>query len=166
MQPTRVLVLNNDYRAVSICSSERAFVLVYTNKAELVESFHGSFLRTINQLFERPSIIRLRRFVHLPFRRVSLTRSNIFKRDENRCGYCGSGRDLTIDHIIPRSRGGIESWSNLITACTTCNTRKGNRTPEEAGMDFLSEPFCPSYIVYLTNFNPFIYESWKPYLML
>jgi len=166
MQHTRVLVLNNDYQAISICSSERAFILVYARKAELVETFHESFLRTINQTFECPSIIRLRRFVQLPFRRVALTRTNIFKRDDYKCCYCGSNKDLTIDHVVPRSKGGQESWNNLITACTICNTKKGNMTPAEANMPLLHEPFRPSYIMYLTNFNPFVYESWRPYLMI
>ena len=163
----RVLVLNHDYQALSICTVERAFVLVYLRKAEVVETLEGAFLRSVNQIFEMPSIIRLKRYIHMPYRKVSLTRMNIFRRDGNRCLYCGSPHDLTIDHIIPRSKGGGESWDNLATACQSCNTKKGNRSPEEAGMPLIRAPFRPSYIMFLSNFNhTTLNETWRPYLML
>jgi len=163
----RVLVLNHDYQALSVCAAERAFVLVYLRKAEVVETLEGAFLRSVGGLFPIPSIIRLRRYIQMPYRKVSLTRMNIFRRDSYRCLYCGSPYDLTIDHIIPRSKGGGDSWDNLATACQNCNTKKGNRTPAEAEMHLLHEPFRPSYIMYLSNFNhSSVQDAWRPYLML
>jgi len=161
-----VLVLNQDYQAIAICSVERAFVLVYLRKAELVDRLEERNMRTINQQFPFPSIIRLYRYVHVPFRRVALSRTNILKRDGNRCVYCGSRNDLTLDHVVPRSIGGKDSWENLVSACQTCNTKKGNRTPDMCGMEFNQPPFRPSYIMYLTNFAGSVQQSWLPYLMM
>ncbi len=161
-----VLVLNQDYQAIAICSVERAFVLVYLRKAELVLSREDRKVRSISRSFPFPSIIRLYRYVHIPYRKVALSRANIFKRDGNQCVYCGTKNDLTVDHVIPRSMGGKDTWENLVTACQTCNTRKGNRTPEMCGMRFLRPPFRPSYIMYLTNFTGSVLDAWRPYLMM
>ena len=161
-----VLVLNQNYEAISICTVRRAFLLVFLKKAEMIDALDGEYFRSSLQVFEIPSIIRLKNYVKVPHRKVALSRTNIFKRDGERCVYCGTTKDLTIDHVIPRSKGGTESWENLVTACHSCNSKKGNRTPEEAGMTMLSKPFKPSYIFFMKDFNGKIRESWKPFLFL
>jgi 5-methylcytosine-specific restriction endonuclease McrA len=162
----KVLVLNQDFQAISICSPERAFVLVLLQKAELVSPRQAKSLRSVGTEFLFPSIIRLFRFVQLPYKKVSLSRQNIFKRDNFRCVYCGRPDSLTLDHVIPRSRGGRESWHNLVTACQRCNTLKGDRTPQEAEMKMAHEPFRPSFIMYLRDFNGKVQDEWRPYLLM
>lgn len=161
-----VLVLNQNYEAISICTVRRAFLLIFLKKAELIDTLEGEYIRSSLNLFEVPSIIRLKNYVKVPHRKVALSRVNIFRRDGESCVYCGTHKDLTIDHVIPRSKGGIDSWENLVTACHSCNSKKGNRTPEEAGMTMLQKPFKPSYIFFMREFNGKIRETWKPYLFL
>lgn len=162
----KVLVLNQDFQAISVCSPERAFVLVLLQKAELVSPRQAKSLRSVGKDFQFPSIIRLFRFVQLPYKKVALSRQNIFKRDSFRCVYCGTRDHLTLDHVIPRSRGGRESWHNLVTACQRCNTIKGDRTPQEADMQMTQEPFRPSFIMYLRDFNGKVQDEWRPYLLM
>ena len=136
----RVLVLNQDFQAVSICTAERAFVLVFLRKAEMVHDMPARVMRSISSQYKFPSIIRLYNYVRVPYRKVSLSRANVFRRDNYTCAYCGTHSDLTIDHINPRSQGGKDTWENLVTACQDCNTRKGNRTPTEARMPMRFKP--------------------------
>jgi hypothetical protein len=160
----KVLILNADYRALTVCSVQKAFILVYLNKAELVAE-NGSFtLNTIAARFPMPSIIRLFTYVQLPYKGVILSRQNIFKRDGGRCQYCGVAHDLTLDHVMPRSRGGKSTWENLVTACKGCNSKKGDETPEEAGMHLARPPFKPSFLMFLRDFSGHVDENWKPYL--
>ena len=161
-----VLVLNQDYQPVSICSAQRAFVLTFLRKAELLVDNPDLRMRSVSQDFRFPSVIRLYRYIHIPYKKVNLTRQNIFRRDGNRCAYCGSRDSLTIDHVIPKSEGGRDTWYNLITACQGCNSRKGSRTPEQAGMPLKHEPFRPSFVMFLSNFAGNIRDDWKPYLYM
>jgi len=161
-----VLVLNYDYQPVHITTWRRAFVLVLLGKAEIVEARPDRVLRTVRAEYPWPSIIRLLRYVSVPYKNVPLTRQNIFKRDGFRCGYCGSRHNLTVDHIIPRSQGGGDSWENLITACEACNRRKGNRTPEQAGLSLLFPARRPHYLLFWLRGAEEIDQSWRPYLML
>lgn len=162
----KVLVLNQDFTALSICSVPKAFLLVYMNKAELISEDVRARLRSVSTTFPMPSIIRLNRYVNRPFRHggVVLNRHNIFKRDNHRCQYCHSAKDLTIDHVHPKSRGGKTSWDNLVTACRVCNGRKGDFTPEEAGMQLRQRPFKPSFVMFLRDFSDRISEDWMLYL--
>lgn len=161
----KVLILNQDFSAFSVCSVQKAFLLVYLEKAELISENQHYSLRTINQAFAMPSVIRLHKYVSLPYRSgVVLSRQNIFKRDGHTCQYCGSTKDLTLDHVMPRSRGGKSTWDNLITACKTCNNRKGDNTPDEVQMRLRQKPFKPSFLMFLRDFNGKISEDWKLYL--
>jgi 5-methylcytosine-specific restriction endonuclease McrA len=160
----KVLILNQDYSALSICSAPKAFLLVYLNKAELISTSSTEFLRTISQAFPMPTVIRLRRYVHLPYKGVMMTRQNIFKRDNHSCVYCGTSEDLTLDHLVPKSRGGKSSWDNLVTACKRCNAKKGDYTPEAAQMTLRQRPFKPSFIMFLRDFSGITDESWWPFL--
>lgn len=159
-----VLVLNADYQAISVCSVRRAFNMVLLEKAETLEFADDRVLRTERKHFNGPSIIRLRRYISIPYKKVSLNRQNIYKRDNHRCVYCGAASDLTLDHVLPRARGGTDSWENLVTACNRCNSQKGNRTPEEAGMRLRSMAYRPSFIMFLREFNGSIRDTWMPYL--
>lgn len=160
----RALVLNQDSRPISVCSIQRAFVLVFRNKVEMVSSFNGHKFHTVDQEFHIPAVVRLHDYVNVPYRSVELSRVNIFKRDGNACQYCGSTKDLSIDHVMPRSRGGNSNWKNLVTACKPCNAKKGDYTPEEADMPLQMEPFRPSYIMFLRDYSGFKYDEWKPFL--
>jgi len=111
-----------------------------------------------------PSVIRLRYYIKPIFREAYPTKRNIFIRDRFRCQYCGSTKDLTVDHIIPKVRGGKDTWTNLVCACKKCNNQKGNRTPEEAGMRLLSKPRKPSYLELMILSRREIPEEWKGFL--
>jgi 5-methylcytosine-specific restriction endonuclease McrA len=162
----KVLVLNQDYQAIGVCSPQRAFVLLWLRKAELLHDYSGQALRSVSRQFKYPSVIRLFEYVRIPFRQVSLSRNNVLRRDGNRCVYCGSNQNLTLDHVVPRSQGGKDTWGNLVAACQECNTLKGNRTPEEAGMLMRHQPFKPSFILFIRDYTGRVNEQWLPYLML
>jgi 5-methylcytosine-specific restriction endonuclease McrA len=161
----KVLVLNSDYRALTVCSVYKAFLLVFTDKAEVVHTVENQYLRTVSQAYNMPSVIRLHNYAHVPFKAVMLNRHNVFKRDSYRCVYCGSREELTLDHVVPRSRGGKTQWTNLVAACKRCNSRKGNYTPEEAGLQLPYAPFRPSYVVFLREFAGVGDDSWHPFLI-
>jgi 5-methylcytosine-specific restriction endonuclease McrA len=159
-----VLVLNQDYRALAVCGVERAAVLVLLHKAELVAAHADRALRSARCAYPWPSVVRLKAYVHVPFRRILLTRRNVLRRDGNRCQYCGHRERLTLDHVVPRSRGGPDSWDNLVAACVPCNNRKGNRTPEEAAMPLVRPPFRPSHVMFLRDYVGTMEDTWKPFL--
>lgn len=161
-----VLLLNADFSVMGVCSLERAIVLMVLDKVDVVHSVPGRKLRSPRCTYPIPSIVRLRGYVRIPFRQVMLTRKNIFRRDGYRCQYCGAREQLTIDHIMPRSRQGADTWENLVTACTRCNAKKGNRTPAEAGMALRSVPSRPSPFTFLRDHMGALDEAWKPYLFL
>ena len=160
----RVLVLNLDFNPISICTIQRAFLLVYFEKAELISNSNGAMLRTVDKSYPMPSVIKLRNYVNIPYKNVVLTRQNVFKRDGFECQYCGTRNDLTLDHIVPKAKGGKSTWMNLITACKECNARKGDYTPEEIGFSLKNSPYKPSYILFLRDFSGFAHDEWIPYL--
>lgn len=163
---TEVLVLNQDYQPLSICSVQRSVKLVFMDKAELLHDNPKKVLRTVNEEYSYPSVIRLRRYIRIPYSRIALSRRNIMKRDGQLCQYCGIKGDLTLDHVMPRSRGGKDTWENLVTACNTCNVRKGNRTPDEANMPLRIKPYRPIHITFFQNLINGVQENWKPYLYM
>ena len=163
----KVLVLNQNYEPLSVCNVRKAVVLLLLEKAEMVEARQNSALRTVSSVYPYPSIVRLFSYVRLPFRKVELTRKNILRRDSHRCGYCGTGKPpLTIDHVIPKSRGGGDTWENLVAACIRCNNRKGSRTPEEAEMLLHRRPFRPNHVTFLRKFAGRIEQEWEQYLFM
>jgi 5-methylcytosine-specific restriction endonuclease McrA len=136
-----VLVLNASYEPLNITTWRRAVVMVLKGKAEGLE--HDP-CRRIREDTLLPTVIRLRHFVRVPYKQLPLTRRNLFHRDGHRCQYCGASADqLSVDHVVPRSRGGLDTWENVTTACLPCNVRKGNRTPREAAMPLLRPPHRP-----------------------
>ena len=159
-----VLVLNQDYSPLTICSVHRAFLLVFLEKAELLNIVEELQLRTISQSYPFPSVIKINRYVTMPYKGVVLSRHNIFRRDSHKCQYCGTSKELTLDHLIPKSKGGKSTWTNLVTACKKCNARKGDDSPEQVGMKLKNTPMKPSYISFLRSANGVLREEWKPYL--
>ena len=160
----KTLVLNQDYRALTICASTRAFLLVFMQKAEMVMDTKDEYFHTISSTYKVPSVIRLCKYVNMPYKGVMLSRQNIFRRDNHRCQYCGVETDLTLDHVLPKSRKGTSTWENLVTACKTCNTKKGDRLPEEANMKLFSKPFKPSFLMFLRDFSGSIDKNWMEFL--
>lgn len=161
---SKVLVLNQDYSAFNICSVPKAFLLVYLKKAELVAQIDNQFLRSISETYGYPAVIRLHKYVNRPYKGVVMSRQNIFKRDRGMCQYCGARDHLTLDHVIPKSRGGKSNWDNLVTACQRCNSQKGDLTPEESGMALRQRPFKPTFIMFIRDFSGNSSEHWMPYL--
>ncbi len=161
-----VLVLNQDYQPLSVCSIQRSMKLLFLEKAELLHDDPQRKLRTIREEYQYPSVIRLRSYIRVPYKKVVLSRRNVMRRDDFTCQYCGKRSDLTIDHVLPKSRGGGDVWENLTTACEKCNVKKGNRTPKEAKMKLASKPYRPIPITFFRDMNGGVQEPWKPYLYM
>jgi 5-methylcytosine-specific restriction endonuclease McrA len=160
-----VLVLNQNYEPLNVCSTRRALVLVLGGKAEVLEHARGEW-HSLSRSFRKPSVIRLVYLVRRPRPMVKLTRREVFIRDHHTCQYCGThARDLTLDHVIPRSKGGKHTWENLVSACRTCNHRKGGRTMEEAKMRLLHQPYRPiasSYYILHQYLDSYI--EWRKFI--
>ncbi len=171
----RVLLLNGStWEPLTVISVPRAINLLLSEKATLVEET-GRVLRTVRSTFPVPSVIALNRYINVPRRHASWSRKGVLARDDYTCIYCGVmpgnsvhgqvlvKKDFTVDHILPRSRGGKDTWTNTGCACYTCNHRKGDRTESEAGMKLRWEPKIPrtSYIVITMGRGP---DTWKKYI--
>lgn len=138
-----VLVLNQNYEPLNICRARRAVVLIYQGKAEMLEDGSG-FIHSATFAYAIPSVIRLPYFIKRPRPKRRLTRFEVFNRDNYTCQYCGKeSRQLTLDHVIPRHRGGEHTWENVVSACILCNRHKAGRTPEQAGMRLIRRPSPP-----------------------
>jgi 5-methylcytosine-specific restriction endonuclease McrA len=163
----KVLILNGNYEPLAISSVEKAIVLLYLDKAELVSSLTNRAVHSTSMTMPFPSVIRLAQYVRVPFKKVILSRKNILRRDGHKCQYCGlSGVTLTVDHIMPKSRGGEDSWENLVSACLRCNNVKGSQTPDEAQMALLRRPIRPNHVTFLRQFIGRIDKDWEPYLFM
>ena len=161
----QVLVLNASYEPLNVTTVRRAHVLVYKGKAEVIEEL-GQPLHSATDTYPWPHVIRLVTYVRVPrTAQRKISRRALFARDEWSCVYCGttSGR-LTLDHVIPRSRGGGSVWENVVTSCAPCNLRKGNRLPEEVSMKLRKEPRPPAPVLFIRLAAPKIPMTWRPYL--
>ncbi len=188
-----VLVLNRFYIAVHVIRVRRAVCLLFRELAEVIHVEEGQFanydfeswliisdlqselngdgddwVRSVNFRFQPPRVIRLYHFDRLPKKSVRLTRRNVFARDGNHCMYCNkrfSASELSIDHVVPKSRGGATAWENVVSSCVRCNVRKGGRTPKEARMQLLKQPVRPKRSPLLgEKMRHPKYESWKAFL--
>ena len=160
-----VLVLNASYEPLNVCSVRRAHVLVFKGKAQVLEQLDRP-LCSASHTFPWPHVIRLITYVRVP-RSASrkISRRALFARDEWQCVYCGqSGVRLTLDHVVPRSRGGDSVWENVVTSCAPCNMRKGNRLVDEAKMVLRRTPRPPSPALFIRLASPRIPTGWRPYL--
>ncbi len=160
-----VLVLNQNYEPLNVCNARRAFVLVDCGKAEVLEHGEGG-IPTPNDIYPLPSVIRMIYLIKRPRPKMRLSRREVFNRDRHTCQYCGrQTRELTLDHVVPRHRGGRHDWENLVSACKKCNHRKAGRTPREAQMRLGREPFAPritSYYVVYRHLNG--QDGWRKFL--
>jgi 5-methylcytosine-specific restriction endonuclease McrA len=164
-----VLVLNQNYEPLNVCDIRRAFRLLGAEKAELLARNH-QVIHTPSVEIPAPSVIRLQYHIKRPQPRVRLSRREVFSRDRHTCQYCGKvGRDLTIDHVMPKHRGGRHEWENLVAACRPCNHRKGGKTLVEARMQLMREPRAPRadlrylFGTYLADERN---DAWRSYLFL
>jgi len=160
-----VLVLNQNYEPLNVCNVRRAFVLVDRGKAEIIENGRG-YLHTTTLIFEIPSVIRLVYLIRRPRPQGRLTRRDVFLRDKFKCQYCRRPtRELTLDHVLPRHRGGGHNWENVVAACKSCNHLKAGRTPEEAQMYLLKEPYQPTYSYYRSFYQYLQSQSgWRKFI--
>ena len=162
----RVLVLNASYEPLNVCTTRRAMILLLKEKAEMLERGEG-LLRSEKMALDRPAVIRLISFVRVPrdIHRRRITRRAVLARDGWTCQYCGSERPgLTVDHVIPRSRGGESVWENIVASCAPCNRRKGNRLPREIQMHPAKVPKAPPPTVFIQVASPKIPAAWEQYL--
>ena len=162
----RVLVLNASYEPLNVCTTRRAMILLLKEKAEMLERGDG-VLRSETMSLDRPAVIRLISFVRVPrdIHRRRITRRAVLARDGWTCQYCGSERPgLTVDHVIPRSRGGESVWENIVASCAPCNRKKGNRLPREISMHPRRHPRPPGPTVFIRIASPRVPSTWEPYL--
>ena len=146
---TQVLVLNASFEPINITSWKRAIILLIKEKAAIISE----------------KVIRLVEYVRLPLSKMRISkpsRAMIYARDQNKCQYCGSTRRLTIDHVLPKSRGGDDSWSNMVVACSACNTKKGDKLLEHTGMKLARRPFAPLNKIFFMLSSARV-EEWKEY---
>ena len=164
------LLLNSSFEPLKVVSWKKAVIMVLLEKVEVVEEY-DHVVRGVRLSLTLPAVIRLNRFVKKRTTIFNFSRKNLYVRDGGRCQYCGTAfdpKELTYDHVFPRSRGGQTEWTNVATCCTTCNLKKGGRTPEEAGMSLIRKPKAPIWIPLLTvslglKETP---DPWKNYLYL
>jgi 5-methylcytosine-specific restriction endonuclease McrA len=163
----RVLVLNASYEPLNVCSVRRAVVLILKEKAEMLEQGERA-LHSESITFPHPVVIRLITYVSVPRDRAKrrITRRAVFARDSWTCQYCGTTSHLTVDHVIPRSRGGPSDWENIVTSCAPCNRRKGNRTPVETGVHPRRKPRVPGPTIFIKVAAPVIPAAWQQYLLV
>jgi len=165
---TPVLVLNASYEPINICGARRALVLVLKGVARTEEE-QGAVLHAARVRMPMPSVIRLLEYRRIPHQTRALSRKNILLRDRNSCQYCGvvlPSSELTLDHVIPRSRGGLSTWENLVACCHACNRRKGNQFAAEAGMKLMREPraFNLHTIRHIMRLMGRSDDKWRKYL--
>jgi 5-methylcytosine-specific restriction endonuclease McrA len=160
-----VLVLNATYEPINVCTVRRAIVLLLKDKAEVIE--HGEWqLHSATTTISRPVVIRLVTYVRIPrdTHRRKITRRAVFARDDSTCQYCGARSNLTVDHVVPRSKGGSSTWDNIVASCAPCNRRKGNSEPRQVGMRLQKQPRTPSPHVFIQVASPSIPAAWRTYL--
>jgi 5-methylcytosine-specific restriction endonuclease McrA len=191
MLDRQVLVLNRLWQAINVCTVRRAFTLLCQGHAQVVnadgannffthdfESWHelsqrepeDEMVHTISFKIRVPRVIVLMLFDRMPKKEVKFTRHNIFERDKNTCQYCGKvfdRRDLNLDHVIPRDKGGATTWENIVCSCIPCNTRKGNRLPHQVNMHLIKKPVRPKWrpFVHIT-FDSQVHDSWRHFIDL
>ncbi len=170
MLNSSVLVLNASYEAINICNLKRAIVLIFKGVA-CTEEETDREISSASLIINAPTVIRLLRYVRIPYKAVRFSRKNVLLRDGYRCQYCGKEFApglLTLDHVIPVSQGGKTRWENVVAACKACNNKKGNRKPSEIGMTLLKKPKVPPavYYLYLVRNMQGHHHTWQKYLFL
>ena len=159
----KALVLNASMEPLCVVAARRALVLVLTDKADVLH-VDGQRFRSAQLDLAAPSVVRLRRYVHVPYRhRAALSRRGVFLRDHGLCQYCGRSAE-NVDHVVPRSRGGTHEWENVVAACRRCNSLKKDRTPDEARMTLRRRPYAPRAAFWLVVAVGGVDPDWHAYL--
>jgi 5-methylcytosine-specific restriction endonuclease McrA len=161
---SQTLLLNATFEPIKVISWERAVTLFFQGKVDVVEEYDEE-IRGVSMSIQKPSVVRLKTYARQE-RRVRFSRENVFRRDKYKCMYCGcigTAKTLTMDHVVPRSKGGKTSWDNIVSCCRPCNAKKAAKTPEEAKMKLHGPPHTPSKMS-VGAFVPTSHESWEPYL--
>ena len=162
-RPGKALVLNATMEPLCVVPARRAVVLVLSSKADVIQT-NGHRFRSAELDLAAPSVVRLRSFVRVPYRRrAALSRRGVFIRDEHICQYCGRSAE-NVDHVIPRSRGGLHEWENVVAACRRCNSRKKDYTPAEAAMVLRRQPYAPRAAFWLVVAVGGVRDDWSVYL--
>jgi 5-methylcytosine-specific restriction endonuclease McrA len=160
---TQALVLNATYEPLCVVTTRRALMLLLDEKAEMLHHTEGLF-RSERVAFSEPSVVRLRHYVKVPYQsRVALNRRAVFARDGHRCQYCGATAE-NIDHVVPKSRGGLHSWENVVASCRPCNARKRDHLLEETGLRLRRPPSVPRQRTFILVASGRIRTEWEPYL--
>lgn len=173
MSSLRSLLLNSSYEPMRVVSWQKALVLWFQGKVEVLE-YHSEFVRSVQRKFQLPSVLRLKSYVRPRgpgSNAVRFCRENVYIRDSYTCQYCSiklPAKQLTLDHVVPASHNGPKNWTNVVSACRPCNQRKANRTPTKANMPLLSEPRAPSWLptLALEIGEDNVPTDWSPYLRL
>ena len=162
----KVLLLNSSYEPLMVLSSKRAIVMLILDKVDKI--LDSSYIVHSEKLFlNLPSIVKLKSYIFVKRKDIALTRKNIFYRDNNKCQYCGKCNVLlTIDHVVPKQKGGKDTWKNLVTSCNRCNSKKANSYMYDVGMCLINDPVKPHYLLYLQKYASSEYENWRPYLFM
>ena len=166
MTETKTLKLDSSFRPIEVIDAVEALVLCLIGKAQAIETY-SKVIKSVNESFELPCVIALKRIVKFRYQTIPCHRRNVIWRDNNQCQYCSKhfmADKLTIDHVIPRSRGGKNDWFNLVTACKKCNQKKGDKTPSEANMPLIKEPKIPKSDIFKNISKNQIIPRWKYYL--
>jgi 5-methylcytosine-specific restriction endonuclease McrA len=160
----KVLVLNMDYSPINVTTLQKGFKLVFKGKAEVVSHDEDNPIMTDRKEYRRPSVIRLLKYVYIPFKKVTLSRTNIYRRDDYKCIYCGDNDNLTLDHVVPKCKGGANTWTNLVTCCSDCNIKKGDKDLDvwlkESGLKMRHKPFKPTYLYFVEKIQR-VRPDWK-----
>ena len=161
-----VLVLNANYAPMMVCTAKRAICMEYLDKVDILANYNDK-VHSPTITFNLPSVIKIKDYVRYDNLSVDLNRKNVIARDEHICQYCGISKiPLTIDHVTPKGRGGIDSWENLVAACKPCNQKKGDRMPDEVGMALKRNPKRPNRLYYFQRFVKEHQKDWHPYLFM
>jgi 5-methylcytosine-specific restriction endonuclease McrA len=159
-------VLNQNYEPLSVCNARRAILMLFRQKAELIETSEH-LVRSMKTSLNVPSVVRINSYIRRPRSEVKLSKQNIIRRDNHTCQYCGiSHGPMTTDHIIPKCQGGEESWENLVCACVSCNNRKGDHSLKQARMNLQRKPRKPHFIAFIQYHAGLPDKRWRPYLFL
>ena len=163
----QTLKLDSSYRPIQIIDAFDAFNMVWMDRASMLESYDDVKFRSTHDIWDVPCVIVINRYFGRKYSRLVCNRKNVIWRDNFVCQYCNnkfSIDDLTMDHIVPRSRGGQKTWDNIVASCMRCNQKKGDLLLSEANMKLLREPIEPKYHIFHTFESKNVHEKWRPYL--
>ena len=162
----KVLVLNQSYEPLMVINAKRAIILMLKEKVEMLENYSEN-INSVSMSIDLPSVIKLNFYVHIKYKDIVLNRKNIFKRDNYLCQYCGKNiKPLTLDHVVPKKKGGRDTWENLVAACGKCNARKGDFSLKDIDMMLIKKPRKPSKIFHLQSYVNKKQDKWKQYLFM